>query len=153
MRPWVVGLSIAGVVGALALGFFSLRSTPGPNDWTPQSREGRELYARARRDVWPEHVLASPAKYRDVLVVWSGIVREHQVTPDGQQLRTVLDHRYWDFREDRGPQPERYFLSPRGEGAFTFEEPNTRPGAAPGVPARGGHGRHLRQPGGRHARW
>lgn len=128
MKRSVVGLGLFGLLGLLAVGglvYATVKSPPGSNPWEPRTPEGRELYGLARRDVWPSDVRVAPEKYREVVVAWSGLVKEHQVSADRQQLRTVIEHHYWDFIEDRGAQRENYFLSPRGEGLFTFEEPNT----------------------------
>jgi hypothetical protein len=124
MKWLAAGLGLL-VLGVLAVSVFARTLAPGSKPWAPRSPEGRELYRAARRDVWPSQVRTAPENYRDVTVVWSGLVKERELSADRQQLRVVLEHHYWDFIEDDGLQREKYFLSPRGEGEFSFEEPNS----------------------------
>ncbi len=104
MKRWMVGLGLLVVLGAIALVGLVFVTAPGSRKWEPRTPEGRELYGLARRDVWPSDVRAAPEKYRDAVVVWSGLVREHRVSADQQRLRTVIEHHYWDFIEDKGAQ-------------------------------------------------
>lgn len=90
----------------------------GSREYQPRTSHGRDLLKKARRDVQPADIRNDLARHKDTLVAWSGVVAERKVTPDGNTLGIVVEHHYWDWKEDFGAQRERVFLSPRGEGKF-----------------------------------
>ena len=90
----------------------------GSREYEPRTSQGRELMKKARRDVQPADIRKDFARHKDTLVAWSGVVAERKLTPDGKGLGIVIEHHYWDWKEDFGAQRERMFLSPRGEGRF-----------------------------------
>jgi hypothetical protein len=87
-----------------------------------QPTKGREVAAaeHADRHVYPADVRDQPQLHAKDMVVWAGILKSHEVTEaDGAAtLVMTVEHRYYDWIEDFSPAPERYFLSPRGEGIF-----------------------------------
>jgi hypothetical protein len=110
------------VLGLLALALLGCPRPPGSRPFAPQSEQGKAIAAKARRDVWPAQVRAAPEQYADTLVAWAGVVKERRVLEKERTLVIVIDHHYWDFIEDLGPQREHMFLSPRGEGRFAIGE-------------------------------
>jgi hypothetical protein len=93
---------------------------PGSRVYKPVSDREAGVFARATRDVYPGDVRQAPERYRKSLVAWAGILRSYEVSKENEltTLRFNIEHRYFDWIEDFGLQPERLFLSPRGEGMF-----------------------------------
>jgi hypothetical protein len=106
-------------LAAIALG---CPKDPGSRRFEPEPADGKALAKQARHDVWPDQVRADPARYASTLVAWAGVVAERRILKEDRTLVIVIDHHYWDFVEDLGPQRERMFLSPRGEGRFAITE-------------------------------
>jgi hypothetical protein len=92
----------------------------GSQEYRPTSRGEREVANRAQRDVYPQDVRDSLARYAAVVVVWPGIIRQIDSVVGMDSVRLVLEHHFFDWREDHGCQRELYFLSPRGEGLFAM---------------------------------
>jgi hypothetical protein len=65
-------------------------------------------------------VRQTPGEFTDTLVVWTGVITDIGFFNDGSSrvARITAEHHYFDWIEDFGIQRERFFLSPRGEGAF-----------------------------------
>ena len=108
------GIVIVGI-GAILL---TVAGAPGSRAYSPASDMEASFMARASRTVFPQQVL-DPAD--EQLVVWAGIVRgvDAEDTDTGRPIVDLqVEHRYFDWIEDRSIQPERYFLSPKGEGHF-----------------------------------
>jgi len=83
------------------------------------SEAEQQIFAQARRDVYPDDVRKAPADYRKVTLAWPGIIVSAEVDEDRPQYWTiVVEHHYWDWIEDHSIQKARAFLSPRGEGRF-----------------------------------
>jgi hypothetical protein len=74
----------------------------------------------ADRYVYPADVRDQPQLHAKDMVVWAGILKSHEITGADAAATLVMtvEHRYYDWIEDFSPAPERYFLSPRGEGIF-----------------------------------
>lgn len=79
----------------------------------------------ARRDVYPGDVLQHLEEHAGHTVAWAGVIRAFTVSEEAGQrvVRLDVEHRYFDWIEDHGIQPERFFLSPRGEGTFRVAWP------------------------------
>ena len=80
----------------------------------------RQFFNAAKRNITPDDVRKSPDKYIKTLVVWTGIIKQIDVSEEkeGHIFRITIEHHYFDWIEDRGVQRELFFLSPRGEGDF-----------------------------------
>lgn len=106
-------LAAAGLSGCATDNFSS-------NVYTPPNKADREVFSKARRDVYPKQVRENPARYRDVSIAWAGIVKDVDVSrgKSGLSVVVLVEHHYFDWIEDHGAQPEVFFLSPRGEGNF-----------------------------------
>lgn len=92
-------------------------SASGSRAYRPESGSFEEkLLEHARADLFPDEVRKDPSMYKETLVVWTGVVRKSEIK--GEQVITEYEHHYWDWVEDLGPQPEKVFLSPQGEGPF-----------------------------------
>ena len=94
-------------------------SLSGPHSKTYTPEKGSfeaKLLENSRADLFPDDVRKDIRMYREQLVVWTGIVKRSFVS--GAAIVTDYEHHYWDFVEDYGPQKERVFLSPKGEGNF-----------------------------------
>jgi hypothetical protein len=107
----------------LAAGLLSgcpARLVPGSRPYTPRSGEEQALLRTARRDVFPGDVRRDLGAHAGELVGWTGIVTEKRRVehPEGVELRILIEHHYWNWREDFGTQQQVAFLSPRGEGSF-----------------------------------
>ena len=83
---------------------------------------GEEAYKSAQRNVYPGQVRQNPTQYADVPVAWAGVVKDVTLFQSklGPSVRVLIEHRYFDWIEDHGAQPEVFFLSPRGEGEFVI---------------------------------
>ncbi len=106
---------VAGLAGGLT-GCATYSSQP----YTPPAQTDRELFSKARKDVYPRDVREHPARYRDETIAWAGVVKGVEVFRSrvGPSVKVLVEHRYFDWIEDHGAQPELFFLSPRGEGDF-----------------------------------
>jgi hypothetical protein len=93
---------------------------PGSRAYTPLPKFEARFFGEAKRDVFPDDVRKQPERFKDVLVVWTGVIRSIDYFNDGTSrvARITASHAYFDWIEDRGIQRERFFLSPRGEGEF-----------------------------------
>lgn len=90
----------------------------GSGGYEPASELEAKVLARASRDVRMADVGRTEAAGT---VVWAGIVRTVRAedTDSGRPvLELEVEHRHFDWVADAGLQPERYFLSPLGEGNF-----------------------------------
>ena len=105
---------------------------PHSKSFAPQGPVEKELFPRAKRDVFPSDVRADVGAHRSTVLLWTGIILSAEaVHVDARRgLRMVVEHHYWDFIEDYSIQRAIAFLSPRGEGAFEvlfpFEIPPDR---------------------------
>ena len=59
-------------------------------------------------------------EYRDVTLAWAGIILEVETRElsDCYKVTLLLEHFYYDWIENFGPQKEIIFLSTHGEGKF-----------------------------------
>jgi len=91
--------------------FYSRRYKPSP---------GYEqiLYARAHRDLDPIEVRIAPERYRERLVMWTGVVTAVDRPGSSANLRVTIEHRYWDELEYWSEDGVYVRLWPRGEGNF-----------------------------------
>src|SRR5215472_2795583 len=92
--------------------------------YKPVSSAEAELARRANNEIYPRDVQDSLARYSSTLLVWPGIVRQIRPLTGGDSIALVIEHHYFDWKEDHGCQRELYFLSPRGEGLFTLTMPS-----------------------------
>jgi hypothetical protein len=93
---------------------------PGSRYYEPASEWERREFERADRYVYPDDVRQDPEQYPSATVAWPGVIVDstfHE-EEEGMEAVLLLEHHYFDWIEDFGAQPERFFLSPRGEGAF-----------------------------------
>jgi hypothetical protein len=93
---------------------------PGSRSYRPLPQWEARFFARARRDLLPDEVRRRPDAYKNVLVVWTGVIKDISYFNDrsSRVVRFTAEHRYFDWVEDSGVQRERFLLSPQGEGAF-----------------------------------
>lgn len=88
-------------------------------DYQPASAAESLAAKQSTEEVYPSDVRDSLSHFAKTVVAWPGIVRSRDDTGGGDSVRLRLEHHYFDWKEDHGCQRELYFLSPRGEGAFT----------------------------------
>ena len=97
---------------------------PGSKFYAPSTDEEREVFAKARRDVFPDDVRQDVDAHRSTLVTWVGIIESARwLDRDHPTAEFLLEHHYWDWIEDHSIQREVAFLSPRGEGRFSCIKP------------------------------
>lgn len=104
---WIV------VLGVLSSGCPGASSRP----YEPASEVEASLVETASREFRVRDVGPVPAE----LVVWAGIVRalDARDTDSGRPVIELdVEQRHFDWVEDSGLQPERFFLSPLGDGTF-----------------------------------
>ena len=132
LGPLILSVVIAYPVRPLAGQF-------GSGAYRPASRAQTALARRADRDVYPQDVRDSLARYSSVLIAWPGIVRRVDSAAVSDSITLVVEHHYFDWKEDHGCQRELYFVSPRGEGVFTLKLPRvaSRTSTFTGHPAMG----------------
>ncbi len=113
-RTVIASLLAVTTVGLAACAGYSSRP------YEPGSPAGQEAYKKARKDIYPRQVRQNPTRYGDDTMAWAGIVKDVALFQSdyGPAVRVLIEHRYFDWIEDHGAQPEAYFLSPRGEGEF-----------------------------------
>jgi len=92
---------------------------PYTAQYSGRSDGEKKLLAEARRDVYPEDVRKSPDTFRKATLAWPGIVISARPDPnDALMSEVVIEHHYWDWKEDHSIQKAKAFMSPRGEGEF-----------------------------------
>jgi hypothetical protein len=93
---------------------------PGSRPYRPLPQWEAKFAAEARRDLFPEDVRQKPDGFTNIMVAWTGIITNIEYIADAPPrfVRITAVHHYFDWIEDFGAQRERFFLSPRGEGAF-----------------------------------
>ena len=113
------GLAVL-LVGAAALTCGCPGLVPGSRVYRPLPQLEAQFFAQARRDVYPDDVRQRPDGYTNVLVAWTGVITSIDYFNDNRSrvVRFTAEHHYFDWVEDFGLQRERFFVSPRGEGAF-----------------------------------
>ena len=96
---------------------------PGSRAYRPLPQWESKFSAQARRDVFPNDVRQKPDGFTNTLVVWTGVITniEYIADPPQRMVRFYAAHHYFDWIEDISIQRERFFLSPRGEGAFAVQ--------------------------------
>jgi hypothetical protein len=115
----VLSLLLAGLA-ALTTGCPGL--APGSRAYRPQPQWEAKFAAQARRDVFPNDVRQKPDGFTNTLVAWTGVIGNIEYLPDPPRMvRFYAVHHYFDWVEDISIQRERFFLSPRGEGAFAVQ--------------------------------
>ncbi|MGA2748835.1 MAG: hypothetical protein ABSG59_08675 [Verrucomicrobiota bacterium] len=104
------------VAGCLAV------SCASNSSYQPNSDPEQIEFKQARLDVYPEDVRNDPSRYTNTLVVWPGVIRSTHAQDEDYRGRiraeTVLEHHYFDWKQDHGDQGVKLLLSRRGEGAF-----------------------------------
>ncbi|MCD6051346.1 MAG: hypothetical protein K0Q55_2750 [Verrucomicrobia bacterium] len=96
------------------------RSAPGSQAYRPLPQWEAKFFKQAKRDVFPNDVRQHPDAFTNTLVAWTGVITNIAFFNDGSSrvARVTAEHHYFDWIEDKSIQRERFFLSPRGEGAF-----------------------------------
>lgn len=94
----------------------------GPQPYKPADEREASLLEKANLSVYPYDVRKAPQKYANTLVRWSGVISgvKYRLGATSQIAILQIKHRYFDWIEDSGSQPEKYFLSPKGEGDFAL---------------------------------
>lgn len=91
------------------------------------SEHEKHMFSEANRNMFPDDVRNNFTENNHSLVVWSGIVKESKWRSESKsEIIIFVEHHYWDWIEDYGLQPERAFLSPRGEGMFSCARPSPK---------------------------
>jgi hypothetical protein len=95
-------------------------ATYSSRPYAPNSSADQEVYVKARKNIYPQQVKQDPARYSNETIAWAGIVKKVELFQSdyGPAVSVLIEHRYFDWIEDHGAQPEVFFLSPRGEGEF-----------------------------------
>ncbi|HXX73654.1 MAG TPA: hypothetical protein VEI50_00825 [Nitrospiraceae bacterium] len=109
----ITGITLTCITLSAGAGYYS-------KPFEPNMPEGREAYKQAQKDIYPKQVREKPEQYSDQTIAWVGIVKgtEPIVGRSGPAVLVLVEHRYFDWIEDHGAQPEVFFLSPRGEDEF-----------------------------------
>jgi hypothetical protein len=105
--------------------------------YRPENDDEARLFAKAHRDVFPDDIRQDIEKHRPTLVLWSGIIKQAEIGEQRNVLRVLIEHHYWDWIEDYGPQKAIAFLSPRGEGRFECRIPVQASKLNEGIPRLG----------------
>lgn len=107
------------VMGSLALAGCP-GVVPGSRPYQPASPLEAAHLEQADFSLFPEDVRADPAKSKDKMIAWAGVITSAEITKDdsGYLIIFSLEHHYFDWVEDDSIQRAIFFLSPRGEGAF-----------------------------------
>ncbi len=75
-------------------------------------------------NIYPEDVRKYPDRYTNMTLVWAGLIVTNGSTEEdlGGKIRmeTLLDHRYFDWEEERIDGNPMLLVSPRGEGFFSM---------------------------------
>ncbi len=123
MRIFYTTLSALLLTGVATLTTGCPGLAPGSRAYRPLPRWEARFAAQARRDVFPNDVRQKPDGFTNVLVAWTGIITNIEYFADRppRMARITAVHHYFDWVEDIGIQRERFFLSPRGEGAFAVQ--------------------------------
>jgi len=116
----LLALFLAGVA-ALTSGCPGL--APGSRAYRPLPQWEAKFAAQARRGVFPNDVRQKPDGFTNALVAWTGVITniEYLAAPPPRFVRFTAVHHYFDWIEDISIQRERFFLSPRSEGAFAVQ--------------------------------
>jgi hypothetical protein len=112
------------VLGACVMFATGPLTAQSSREYQPATDAEAKVAIRATRDIYPLDVQDSLQRYAKTLVAWPGIVRRISYSAKGDSLSLVVEHHYFDWREDHGCQRELYFVSPRGEGLFTITIPS-----------------------------
>jgi hypothetical protein len=122
---WLSPISVvlAGLFFASFLFIGCVTAVSRTQKFQPRVGIEKQFFMASDPKIFPNDVRADLGKYRDKLVSWTGIVldlryEEPENQPDSAFWIIKVQHRYYDWLIDFGPQPERYFLSPTGEGEF-----------------------------------
>ena len=107
------------VSGFALLSLTSACIFPHTKAYGPRSEYEQGLFAKARRDIYPDDVRKEVSRYTAETVLWTGIIMDVP-TVSSSTWRMRIEHHYWDWLEDYSVQKEIAFLSPRGEGMFEF---------------------------------
>ncbi len=80
----------------------------------------QDHFSKANREIYPNDVRSNFQQYSSSKVAWPGLITEGKwVEKDGTFSTTfMIEHHYYDWILDYSIQKEKFFLSPRGEGAF-----------------------------------
>jgi hypothetical protein len=106
---------------------FLLCGCPGTGVYQPLPKWEAKFFAQARRDVFPQDVRQNPERFKNTLVVWTGIIKkieyvQHSSTPF---VQFTVEHHYFSWIGHSTILGEKYLVSPRGEGYFTSIWPNS----------------------------
>jgi hypothetical protein len=91
--------------------------------YTPSKGFEEIEYRHGAVGVYPDDVRADAAKFTNQVVVWAGIIKDtraRDLLTGNFEVTTQVEHHYFDWKEARNASEGKYFVSPRGEGAFTF---------------------------------
>jgi hypothetical protein len=92
-------------------------------EYQPEEME-QSMYNRIDRTVFPSDIRNRPEKFNGKFVNWLGILKQVDIkkkaNSDTSIVSIKVDQKYWDYVEDYSIQDERIFLSPKGEGEFTY---------------------------------
>lgn len=102
---------------------------PSSRPYQPLPKWEKQFFDKARCDIFPNDVRTSPDEYAEILLVWTGIIKDisFEVVESTRVARFKIEHHYFDWIEDSGIQRETFFLSPRGEGIFKTAWPVDTP--------------------------
>jgi hypothetical protein len=121
LRKILFALALGGVITSFMTGCPGL--APGSRAYHPLPQWEAKFYPHARRDVYPGDVRQDPDKFATTLVGWTGVFTKIEFSSNvsPRTVRFTAEHHYFDWIEDISIQRARFFLSPRGEGAFAVQ--------------------------------
>ena len=85
------------------------------NPYQPDEWE-KPFYESAIKTAFPSDLVKHPEKYKGKLIHLIGVV--DSVIVEGNNVKFLLDNKYWDYLEDYSIQDEVMFVSEKGDGKF-----------------------------------
>ena len=93
--------------------------------YKPTNADEKVEFTHDHINVYPEDVRKYPDRYTNMTLVWAGLIVTNGATEEdlGGKIRmeTLVDHRYFDWQQERINGNPMLLVSPRGEGFFTMQ--------------------------------
>ncbi len=88
--------------------------------YTPQSPWEREEYLKSNFTIHPHDVRQDLQKWRSIPIAWVGVIQETEFYEAENRYEVILlmEHHYFDWKEESFDPNKMYYPSSRGEGLF-----------------------------------
>jgi len=88
--------------------------------YTPQSSWEREEYLKSNFKVHPQDIRQDLKRWRSVPIAWVGVIQETEFyeTEDRYEVVLLMEHHYFDWKEENFDPNKMYYPSSGGEGLF-----------------------------------